>query len=539
MKIPSETTKKNVADNRQKQINGVSRRNFLQLSAGATALGVGTSLLGCKNKQKNTTVTSPDNIEKNTGIKMEKLESFGISTAIATKLMAAALSTGGDYCDLYFQRKKSMWLSLEDNSVNKAYTNIDMGVGIRVLKGMQTGYAFSESFDEKSLLSAAKIAASVANSTPGKIPQAFKASTFKKYYPDYPVCSQLNPNKKLKIIKNLEDKIFKKDKRIKKVKVYYSDSEEEVFIMDSQGRSGYDYRPMASLITSCVAENNNRREANYYRTATRKGPQLFTSAKIDDIANQAVNRTVILFDSIAGPVGEMEVVLGPGSSGILLHEAIGHGMEADFARKKITIYTDKLNEKVAPEFVNIYDDGCLDNMRGSINMDDEGNNSQKTQLVENGIFKTFMHDKLSARHFGVKPTGNGRRQSFRHMPLPRMRNTYMTSGPHKPEDIIKSVKKGIYAQTFTNGQVMIGAGDFTFYVKTGYLIEDGKITTPVKDVNIIGNGPEVLADIKMVGNDSKLDDGSWTCGKGGQSVPVGLGIPTVKVGKITVGGTAQ
>jgi TldD protein len=248
---------------------------------------------------------------------------------------------------------------------------------------------------------------------------------------------------------------------------------------------------------------------------------------------------VILFDAAPGPIGELPVVLASGSSGILLHEAIGHGMEADFARKKITIYSDKIGKPIAPKFVTIVDDGTNPNMRGSINVDDEGTEGKRTVLVEHGILRTFLHDRISARHFKIEPTGNGRRQSFRHMPLPRMRNTYMLAGPHDREEIIKSVKKGIYAEHFTNGEVLIGAGDFSFYVKNGFLIEDGKLTRPIKDINLIGNGPEVLEKVTMVGKDFKLDEGGWTCGKRGQGVPVGLGLPTLKVGKITIGGTRK
>ncbi len=232
----------------------------------------------------------------------------------------------------------------------------------------------------------------------------------------------------------------------------------------------------------------------------------------------------------------MEVVLAAGGSGILLHEAIGHGMEADFNRKEISIFSDKINKPVAEKFVSIVDDGTNPNMRGSINIDDEANDSQKTFLVEDGILKSYLHDRISAKYYKVEPTGSGRRESFRYAPMPRMRNTYMLPGPHTKEEIIKSVKKGLYTKSFTNGQVFIGAGDFTFYVKSGFLIENGELTKPVKDINIIGNGPEVLENIVMVADDFEMDQGGWICGKNGQSVPVSLGLPTVKVSKITVGG---
>jgi TldD protein len=245
----------------------------------------------------------------------------------------------------------------------------------------------------------------------------------------------------------------------------------------------------------------------------------------------------VLFEAVQPPAGEMPVVLAAGASGILLHEAIGHGMEADFNRKGTSIYADRIGKKIAAPFVQIVDDGTQSNARGAINVDDEGNPSGVTRLVEDGVLTTYLHDRISARHYGVEPTGNGRRQSFRHPPMPRMRSTYMLNGPHSPEEIIRSIKRGVYCERFSNGQVLIGAGDFTFYVKNGRLIEDGKLTRPVKDVNLIGNGPKVLELIDRVGNDMKIDEGGWTCGKDGQSVPVSQGMPTVRVSAITVGGT--
>jgi TldD protein len=254
------------------------------------------------------------------------------------------------------------------------------------------------------------------------------------------------------------------------------------------------------------------------------------------MVREAVFRTTILFEAVQAPAGEMPVVLAAGSSGILLHEAIGHGMEADFNRKGISIYSDKIGKLVAKPFVNIVDEGTQEAARGAINVDDEGNAADKTMLVQDGVLTTYLHDTISAKHYGVKPTGNGRRESYQHAPMPRMRSTYMLPGPHKKDEIIASVKKGIYCTNFSNGQVQIGAGDFTFYVKNGYLIEDGKLTRPIKDVNIIGNGPKALEQIDMVSDDLVIDEGGWTCGKDGQSVPVSQGIPTVRVASLTVGG---
>ena len=287
------------------------------------------------------------------------------------------------------------------------------------------------------------------------------------------------------------------------------------------------------------AEQDGRKETNYYDLAGRRDINSFGDAEIEDIATNVVERTVKLFEAVQPPAGDYPVVLGPGGSGILLHEAIGHGMEADFNRKGTSIYSDMIGRRVSNDKVTIVDNGTNPNMRGSINIDDEGHPTEETVLVEGGILRSYLHDRISSQHYGVKQTGSGRRQSFRHKPMPRMRNTYMLDGPDSPEEIVKSVKKGIYAAYFRNGQVQIGAGDFSFYVSAGYLIEDGKLTAPIKDINLIGNGPKALEQVSMVGNDLKLAVGGWTCGKNGQSVPVSQGLPTVKVdSSITVGSSA-
>jgi TldD protein len=296
---------------------------------------------------------------------------------------------------------------------------------------------------------------------------------------------------------------------------------------------------MTVLSVSVLAEQGGRREQNGSNVAGRAGLEFYTPERLDRVVREAVARTAILFEAGAPPAGELPVVLAAGSSGILLHEAIGHGMEADFNRKGTSIYADKIGKAIARPFVNIVDDATNPGARGAINVDDEGNEAGVTHLVQDGVLATYLHDAISARHYGVAPTGNGRRESYRHPPLPRMRSTYMLPGPHAREEIIASVKRGIYCQNFSNGQVNIGAGDFTFYVKNGFLIEDGKLTRPVKDVNIIGNGPKALEQVDMVADDLEIDEGGWTCGKDGQSVPVSQGLPTVRVASMTVGGRGQ
>jgi TldD protein len=284
-------------------------------------------------------------------------------------------------------------------------------------------------------------------------------------------------------------------------------------------------------------EQNGRIENYFAGQSFRMGSEFLTNQIVDEIAREAVEKTSMLFEAGMPKAGEMEVVMGAGDSGILLHEAIGHAFEADFNRKNLSIFADKMGKKVAEDFVNIVDDGTLKGKRGAINFDDEGNASEKTRIVSNGILSSYLHDRISAKYYNVKPTGNGRRQDFRNIPIPRMRCTYMENGPHKKEEIIASVKNGVYVDNFSNGEVNIGQGDFTFFVKFGYLIENGKLTRPIKDFNIIGNGPQALADMVMVADDLSITNGMWTCGKNGQGAPNSMGIPTVKIKKLTVGGT--
>ena len=293
---------------------------------------------------------------------------------------------------------------------------------------------------------------------------------------------------------------------------------------------------MTELRVGCTAEHGGRRESCGSSRAGRAGFEYYTQHLLDEVVDEAVHRTVVLFDAASAPVGEMPVVLGSGVTGILLHEAIGHGMEADFNRKGISIFADRMGKVVAKDFVTILDDGSVEHGRGTINVDDEGHVAGRTVLVEKGVLTTYMHDRISSQHYKVDPTGNGRRQSYAFPPLPRMRATYMLNGPHKPAEVIASVKKGIYVEYIGNGQVQIGAGDFSFYVTNGSLIEDGRLTRPIKDVNLIGNGPKVLEKIDMVSDDLKIENVGGYCGKNGQRVPVSFGLPTVRIAAITVGG---
>ncbi|MBN2012098.1 TldD/PmbA family protein [candidate division KSB1 bacterium] len=461
---------------------------------------------------------------------------FGVDEKLIRQVMDEALSRGGDYCDLYFEHKVSQHIGLEDNDVNRAYSNVDFGVGIRVLKGDQTGYSFTEEITPKAMKQAARTAANIANGSANVTPQELKLREHPNYYPIKTPWEMVKIDAKIPYLQTINSRVFELDPRVIKCNVYFSNGTAMILIATSEGVVTFDYKPMGQLGVSCTAEQNGQREQNGFNLSGRRGIEFFTPENVERIATESVTRTVALFDAVKPEAGEMEVVLSAGSSGILLHEAIGHGMEADFNRKQVSIFSDKINKPVAEKFVTIVDDGTNPNIRGSINVDDEGNPTQKTYLVNNGILESYLHDRISSQYYNVAPTGSGRRQSFRHVPMPRMRNTYMLPGPHTRDEIIKSVKNGLLAEDFTNGQVAIGAGDFTFYVKSGYLIQNGELTKPVKDVNIIGNGPQVLKDIVMVANDFEMTEGGWTCGKNGQSVPVSMGLPTVKVSKITVGG---
>lgn len=508
----------------------INRRDFLKAGS---AVAAGTILMpsilqGCVSPKG---IASPQSYNTS-----DYLNHFGVTQAMIMEVIATGLSRGGDYCDLYFQHSQSNTVSLEDNLVNNARSNVSLGVGIRVLNGDQTGYSFTEDLSLTSMKSAALTAASIANTRAKVAPVALVERTLPNHYKINKTWEEVSINSKIPLLQRINEKTFALDNRIIKTSILFSDDTSVILFANSEGILAGDYQPMTVLRASCVAQQNGRREENSYNVSAREDIDFYTPAKLDKIAHEAVRSTVLLFDAIQPVAGEMPVVLAAGSSGILLHEAIGHGIEADFNRKGESIFSDKMGKKVAESFVTIVDDGTIPHNRGSINMDDEGNASQTTYMVENGILTSYLHDRISAKYYGVKPTGNGRRESFHYMPMPRMRNTYMLNGPHKKEEIIESVKYGIIAETFTGGQVKIGPGDFTFFVKQGYLIENGKITSPIKDINIIGNGPQVLKDIVMVADDLAMSYGGWTCGKNGQGVPASMGQPTVKVSKINVGG---
>jgi TldD protein len=464
-------------------------------------------------------------------------EWFGIDEASIARVMSELMAGGADFADIYFQHSRTNSIRMEDGLISAASTGVDQGVGLRVVRGDQVGYAFTEDLTLESMIGAARTAAAIAQGSKQFVPpQRYAIGNSPSFYNIQVPWDQVGIDAKLPLLQRTEAMTRSLDAAVKKVGVFWTDVDERVVIADSTGRVMRDRRPMSRLMVAVTAEKDGVTQAHSSNLAGRRDLDWYTEERLQQVSREAVDRTMLLFEARRPPAGELPVVLAAGASGILLHEAIGHGMEADFNRKGTSIYATMLGKEVAPKFVNIIDDGTQPFERGALNVDDEGNVTEKTYMVKDGVLCSYLHDRISAAHYGVQPTGSGRRESFRHVVMPRMRSTYMESGPNSRDEIIQSVKHGIIAETFTNGQVQIGAGDFTFYIKNGWLIEDGKVTAPIKDVNIIGNGPEALRNVTMVADDYKLDSGGWTCGKSGQSVPVSQGMPTVLVSKMTVGG---
>jgi len=461
---------------------------------------------------------------------------FHVDEQILNRVLSEALSHGGDYADLYFEHSTDASIGLEDGIISRASTSVDQGVGIRVLVGDQTGYAYSEDLSLPAMLGAARTAASIARGGGEVQPQNLTPRGHADLYSIDRGWDQVGVAEKLPLLQKTEALARAADPAVDKVSVSWGDVEERILIVNSEGVLTGDLRPMSRLFCSVTAVKGDETQSNGWNIAGRHSIAWYDDAQIANLAQEAVKRTMILFEAKRPPAGELPVVLAAGASGILLHEAIGHGMEADFNRKGTSIYATMMGEKVAEDFVTVVDSALHPYERGALNVDDEGNTTHRTALVENGVMRSYLHDRISAKHYGVEPTGSGRRESFRHSPLPRMSCTYMENGPHTRDEIVESVDFGIIAESFTNGQVQIGAGDFTFYIKNGWLIEKGKVTAPIKDVNIIGNGPAALRKITMVADDMKLDRGGWTCGKDGQSVPVSQGMPTCLVSSLTVGG---
>ena len=466
------------------------------------------------------------------------LEPAGLAVSDLEQVMGQLLGAGVDTADIYLQATRYESWGLEDGIVKEGTHSIDRGAGIRAVSGEKTGFAYSDDIELAALVEAARSARAIARrGDDGRLPMVAAEGRPALYLPIDPLES-IPESDKLDLLKRLDAECRAMDSRVEQVFVSISGSHDVVLVMGQDGALQGDVRPLVRLNVSVIVEHNGRREQGSYGGGGRTDYQYFLEAgRSSEFAREAVRQALVNLEAEAAPAGSMTVVLGSGWPGILLHEAIGHGLEGDFNRKGTSAFSGRVGERVASPLCTVVDDGTLPGRRGSLTIDDEGTPTACTTLIENGILKGYMQDRLNARLMGVAPTGNGRRESYQHLPMPRMTNTYMLAGPHDPEEILRSVGKGLYAKNFGGGQVDITSGKFVFSASEAYLIEDGRITRPVKGATLIGNGPDVLTRVSMVGNDLQLDTGVGTCGKDGQSVPVGVGQPTLKVDGLTVGGT--
>jgi TldD protein len=464
------------------------------------------------------------------GITRQDLESY----------LADALSQGGDYADLYFEYLATSSISIDESMVKSAAQGVSLGVGIRVISGERTGYAYSGDLSPEKIRKAAKVAACIAAS-PSKVGKTSLDEVRRHdLYPVVTAPSETAFTERVDLVKRADRAARAYDPRIFQVQAVYADSLRQVMVATSDGVLSFDRQPLARLSVSALARRDGGQpQRGHAGGGGRVELNFFLNEKTPEhFAEEAAREAIAMLDAAEAPAGEMTVVLGPGWPGILLHEAVGHGLEADFNRKKVSAFSDRIGQLVASPLCTVVDDGTIRSRRGSLNVDDEGQPTGRNVLIEKGVLRGYLQDKLSSRITGAAPTGSGRRESYAHIPMPRMTNTFMLAGESDPEEIIRSVPKGLYCANFGGGQVDITSGNFVFSASESYLIEDGKLGRPVRNATLIGNGPEALKYVSMVGNDLRLDEGIGTCGKEGQSVPVGVGIPTIKIDRMTVGGTA-
>jgi TldD protein len=471
-------------------------------------------------------------------------EKFGITERLLERCLGEALSAGGDYADLYFESVSATSLGVDEQIVKSASQGVSAGCGIRVLSGERTGYAYTDNLNPDRLLHAARTAALIASGPATQPIQGFTEPTAADLYPVPLGGYDLDLAARLELILRADRAARAYDPRIVQVRASYSEELKRILIAASDGAFASDTQPLCRLNVFVIAKDGETTTKGTAGGGGRAGLDQFTGSKSPEhLAHEAARGAILQLGAVPAPAGEMEVVLAPGWPGILLHEAVGHGLEADFNRKKTSAFAGLIGQQVASSKVTVVDNGTIAGRRGSLNVDDEGTATQETVLIEGGILRGYLSDKLSARLMNPgntgPSTGSARRESYQHIPMPRMTNTYMLAGDDAPEDILRSVKRGLYAVNFGGGQVDITNGKFVFSASEAYLIEDGKITAPVRDATLIGNGPEALKHVSMVGHDLKLDEGIGTCGKDGQSVPVGVGMPTIKLDKMTVGGTGR
>lgn len=445
-----------------------------------------------------------------------------------------------DYADIYFQYTRSEGWNLEEGIVKTGSFSIEQGVGVRAISGEKTAFAYSDTLSLDALLNASRSVREIGRQGQSRqVPSSLRSKTVGRtlYAPIDPLAT-LDATAKVKLLERLEKKARQRDPHVVQVMAGLGMEYDVIMVLGSDGRLAADVRPLVRLSLNVIVERNGRRESGHAGGGGRTGLAYFDDVILDQYVAQAVDEALVNLDAKPAPAGEMAVVLGAGWPGILLHEAVGHGLEGDFNRKGSSVFSGRVGQRVAAKGVTVVDDGTIADRRGSLNIDDEGNQTQRNVLIEDGILKGYLQDSHNARLMKTAPTGNGRRESFAHLPMPRMTNTFMLGGKDSPHEIIASVKKGLYAANFGGGQVDITSGKFVFSASEAYMIEDGRITYPVKGATLIGNGPDALTRVSMIGDDMRLDSGVGTCGKEGQSVPVGVGMPTIRIDGLTVGGTA-
>jgi TldD protein len=468
-------------------------------------------------------------------------EKYGVTTGDLEAYLREALSRGGDYADLYFEYRINHSIVLEEQIIKSATKGVNLGVGVRVISGEKTGYAYSDDLNRENIAKAARTAAFIASAAPlGGIQAPTRPQQERNLYSVPILPTEIEIAQKIELLQQADQAARSFDPRIKQVQASFVDETKHVLVVTSEGTAAWDLQPLVRLNVLCIAEENGNRQSGYQGGGGRVALDAFTG-DLDPyaLARESARQAILQFSAVDAPAGPMEVVLGPGWPGILLHEAIGHGLEADFNRKKTSAFAGLIGQKVGSDLCTVVDDGTMPFRRGSLNIDDEGNPTHQTVLIEKGVLQGYLQDRLSSKLMKSPLTGNGRRQGYDHIPMPRMTNTFMMSGESAPEDIVKSVRRGLYAVHFGGGQVDITSGKFVFSASEAYLIEDGHITSPVKGATLIGDGPTVLRQVTAVGNDLKLDQGVGICGKDGQTIPVSVGLPTIKIREITVGGTEK
>ena len=499
-----------------------------------------TSARGLSSAYNHRMISREPTIERLATARSLLLEPFGLDETHLSRALAAIKTHAVDDADLYFQYTRSEGWSLEEGIVKTGSFSIDQGVGVRAVAGEKTAFAYSDDISEASLLDAAMTVRTIAAATQNKrikVPSR-KISASRSLYPSLDPMVTLDSTAKVNLLGQVETMARAKDPRVVQVMAGLATEYDVVLVARADGTLAADVRPLIRLSVTVIAEQNGRREVGSSGGGGRFGLAYFDAAMVESYVQEAVSAALINLEARPAPAGEMTVVLGNGWPGVLLHEAVGHGLEGDFNRKGSSAFSGRIGQRVAAKGVTVLDDGTIADRRGSLNVDDEGHVSQKNVLIEDGILRGYIQDAMNARLMGVKPTGNGRRESYAHVPMPRMTNTYMLGGDKSPEEIVASIKKGLYATNFAGGQVDITSGKFVFSASQAYWVENGKIQYPVKGATLVGSGPESLKKISMIGNDMKLDSGVGTCGKEGQSVPVGVGQPTLRIDGLTVGGTA-